>query len=87
MINTISIKPNIITKRGIQPKEYRIFRLCVARYGYNDVIGEPNKFEQQLVEQLKEFIRNQNVTSLIEGERNGEKCGVYARRSISGGRP
>ncbi|XP_058731617.1 probable potassium transporter 16 [Vicia villosa] len=52
--------------RQIQPKEYRIFR-CVVRYGYNDVIGEPNEFEQQLVEQLKEFIRDQNVTYLIEG--------------------
>ncbi|KAL5053675.1 hypothetical protein RYX36_034357 [Vicia faba] len=52
--------------RQIQPKEYRIFR-CVVRYGYNDVIGEPNEFEQQLVEQLREFIRDQNVTYLIEG--------------------
>ncbi|CAI8618761.1 unnamed protein product [Vicia faba] len=52
--------------RQIQPKEYRIFR-CVVRYGYNDVIGEPNEFEQQLVEQLKEFISDQNVTYLIEG--------------------
>jgi len=41
----------------------RIFR-CVVRYGYNDVIGEPNEFEQQLVEQLKQFIRDQNVTNL-----------------------
>lgn len=49
--------------RQIQPKEYRIFR-CVVRYGYNDVIGEPNEFEQQLVEQLKQFIRDQNVTYL-----------------------
>ncbi|XP_045825639.1 potassium transporter 5-like isoform X2 [Trifolium pratense] len=72
----VSVKSIPISKVGldekflfgqIQPKEDRIFR-CVVRYGYNDVIGEPNEFEQQLIEQLKEFIRDQNVTSLIEGE-------------------
>lgn len=51
--------------RQVQPKEYRIFR-CVVRYGYNDVIGEPKEFEQQLVEQLKEFIRHQNFVYVAE---------------------
>ncbi|KAJ1426202.1 Potassium transporter [Sesbania bispinosa] len=52
--------------RQVQPKEYRIFR-CVVRYGYNDVIGELKEFEQQLVEQLTEFIRHQNFTYVTEG--------------------
>ena len=51
--------------RRVQPKEYRIFR-CVVRYGYNDVIGEPREFEQQLMEQLKEFIRHQNFSHAME---------------------
>ncbi|XP_057747946.1 potassium transporter 5-like [Arachis stenosperma] len=52
--------------RQVQPKEYRIFR-CVVRYGYNDVIGEPKEFEEQLVQQLKEFLRLQNFTHVYEG--------------------
>ncbi|KAF4390573.1 hypothetical protein F8388_006070 [Cannabis sativa] len=49
--------------RQVEPSEYRMFR-CVVRYGYNDIIGEPKEFELQLVENLKEFIRQQNF--LIE---------------------
>uniref|UniRef100_A0A803PIY1 Potassium transporter n=1 Tax=Cannabis sativa TaxID=3483 RepID=A0A803PIY1_CANSA len=49
--------------RQVEPREYRMFR-CVVRYGYNDIIGEPKEFELQLVENLKEFIRQQNF--LIE---------------------
>lgn len=52
--------------RQVQPKEYRIFR-CVVRYGYKDVIGEQKEFEQQLSEQLREFIRHQNFISVTEG--------------------
>lgn len=42
--------------RHVEPRGYRMFR-CVVRYGYNDVIEEAKGFEQQLVEQLKEFIQ------------------------------
>ncbi|KAF3973499.1 hypothetical protein CMV_003079 [Castanea mollissima] len=42
--------------RHVEPRGYRMFR-CVVRYGYNDVIEEAKEFEQQLVEQLKEFIQ------------------------------
>ncbi|XP_021678668.2 potassium transporter 5 isoform X2 [Hevea brasiliensis] len=44
--------------RQVEPIEYRMFR-CVVRYGYNDAIAEPHEFERQLVEGLKEFIRNE----------------------------
>ncbi|MED6106419.1 Potassium transporter 5 [Stylosanthes scabra] len=57
--------------RQVQPKEYRIFR-CVVRYGYNDVIGEPKEFEEQLIQQLKEFIRHQNFSHLNEGVGAGD---------------
>ncbi|CAN6551072.1 unnamed protein product [Malus baccata var. baccata] len=45
--------------RQLEPREYRMFR-CVVRYGYNDRIEEPKDFEQQLVENLKEFIQNEH---------------------------
>ncbi|GLT28278.1 hypothetical protein SLA2020_032210 [Shorea laevis] len=44
--------------RQVEPREYRMFR-CVVRYGYMDVMGEPEVFERQLVEHLKEFIRHE----------------------------
>ncbi|XP_027171881.1 potassium transporter 5-like [Coffea eugenioides] len=45
--------------RQVEPRDYRVFR-CVVRYGYNDRIEEPQVFEQQLVENLKEFIRHEH---------------------------
>ncbi|OVA17336.1 potassium transporter [Macleaya cordata] len=50
--------------RLVEPREYRMFR-CVVRYGYNDVICKPQEFEQELVENLKEFIRHE--TFILEG--------------------
>ena len=60
----VSIKPIPFSKvaleekflfRQLEPSNYRMFR-CVARYGYNDRMEEPEEFEEQLVEHLKEFI-------------------------------
>ncbi|KAK6160497.1 hypothetical protein DH2020_003878 [Rehmannia glutinosa] len=45
--------------RQVEPRDYRLFR-CVVRYGYKDLIEEPKEFERQLVENLKEFIRNEH---------------------------
>lgn len=44
--------------RQVEPREYRMFR-CVVRYGYKDKIEEPKEFENQLVENLKEFMRHE----------------------------
>ncbi|XVE50000.1 hypothetical protein DITRI_Ditri01bG0127000 [Diplodiscus trichospermus] len=44
--------------RQVEAREYRMFR-CVVRYGYKDVMGTPEEFERQLVENLKEFIRHE----------------------------
>ncbi|XP_026450394.1 potassium transporter 5-like [Papaver somniferum] len=41
--------------RQVEQKDYRMFR-CVARYGYNDIVGNSDDFEQDLVKNLKEFI-------------------------------
>lgn len=69
----VSIKPIPISKvaleerflfRQVEPREYRVFR-CVVRYGYNDAVEEPEEFEKQLVEQLKEFIRHRSFIADI----------------------
>ncbi|GMI87940.1 ARABIDOPSIS THALIANA HIGH AFFINITY K+ TRANSPORTER 5, high affinity K+ transporter 5 [Hibiscus trionum] len=52
--------------RHVEPREHRMFR-CVVRYGYNDSMGTPDAFEQQLIEKLKEFIRHEYY--IAEGER------------------
>ncbi|KAG6748490.1 hypothetical protein POTOM_048414 [Populus tomentosa] len=56
--------------RRVEPKELNVFR-CVARYGYTDVRNEQEPFEGMLVENLKEFIRNEHWFSqacLTNGE-------------------
>ncbi|KAI3863510.1 hypothetical protein MKW92_015378 [Papaver armeniacum] len=54
--------------RQVEQKEFRMFR-CVARYGYNDVVGKSEDFEQDLVQNLKEFIRYEShVTGSPEQE-------------------
>lgn len=67
----VTIKPLPVSKvfaeerfifRQLEPKEYRMFR-CVARYGYNDTVQGTKEFEQQLVENLKEFIRMKHLMS------------------------
>ena len=55
--------------RHVEPRDYRMFR-CVVRYGYKDLIERPKEFEQQLVENLKEFIRHE---SYISEARMGEQ--------------
>ncbi|KAI3833873.1 hypothetical protein MKW92_023768 [Papaver armeniacum] len=42
--------------RQVERKDYRMFR-CVARYGYNDAVAKSEEFEQDLVQNMKEFIR------------------------------
>ncbi|XP_043694659.1 potassium transporter 5-like [Telopea speciosissima] len=45
--------------RQVEPRESRMFR-CVVRYGYKDAFNQPEEFEQQLVQRLKEFVRHEN---------------------------
>ncbi|KAI4381318.1 hypothetical protein MLD38_007399 [Melastoma candidum] len=59
--------------RQVNPKQFRMFR-CVVRYGYNDVMEGPTEFEQQLLERLKEFIRNEQL--LIEVAENDQPTAV-----------
>lgn len=43
--------------RRVYPKELYVFR-CVVRYGYTDARNEEEPFERMLIEQLKEFMRD-----------------------------
>ncbi|OIT05619.1 PREDICTED: potassium transporter 5-like [Nicotiana attenuata] len=45
--------------RHVEPREYNVFR-CVVRLGYKDQLGDTEDFENQLVEQLNEFIRHEH---------------------------
>ncbi|KAK6260106.1 hypothetical protein SCA6_014580 [Theobroma cacao] len=77
----VSIKSMLISKvrpeerflfRRLEPKELRIFR-CVVRYGYKDVQDKQKPIDNQLVEKLKEFIRedfllSQSQTALNDGD-------------------
>lgn len=45
--------------RQIGPRDYRMFR-CVVRYGYNDALEEAKEFELLLIEQLKQFIHDED---------------------------
>ncbi|KAF8400102.1 hypothetical protein HHK36_015977 [Tetracentron sinense] len=56
--------------RQVEPRDYRMFR-CVVRHGYKDVIEEPEQFERQLVEHLKEFVRHEYF--FLEGGPNEQK--------------
>ncbi|GFQ04434.1 potassium transporter 5 [Phtheirospermum japonicum] len=64
--------------RQVEPREYRLFR-CVVRYGYKDQIEEPNEFERQLVENLKEFIRHEHFMS----EQNNIRVDSGSMRKVS----
>ncbi|CAN0916866.1 Potassium transporter 5, partial [Linum grandiflorum] len=63
--------------RQVEPREYRMFR-CVVRYGYKDAIEEPQVFERQLVENLKEFIRHEYFIN-----NGGSSRHVSSRKSSS----
>ncbi|KAH6796508.1 high affinity K+ transporter 5 [Perilla frutescens var. hirtella] len=52
--------------RQIQPPELQVFR-CVVRYGYKDVRNEEDPFEQQLLERLKVFVREQGSIKAEKG--------------------
>lgn len=44
----------------IGPKEYRLFR-CIVRYGYKDVHKDNNDFENQLVQNMGDFIQSEET--------------------------
>ncbi|XP_016460111.2 potassium transporter 5-like [Nicotiana tabacum] len=44
--------------RQVEPREYKVFR-CVVRLGYKDQLGNTEDFENQLVEQLNQFIQHE----------------------------
>ncbi|KAJ1407056.1 Potassium transporter [Sesbania bispinosa] len=64
-ISTVALEERFLF-RQVEPREYRIFR-CVVRHGYRDVVGDPLEFESQLLQQLKEFIRQESLMLGVEG--------------------
>ncbi|XP_030945518.1 potassium transporter 5-like [Quercus lobata] len=54
-ISKVPVKERFLF-RQVEPKELYVFR-CVVRYGYMDVQNEQEPFEKVLIENLKEFIK------------------------------
>ncbi|KAJ4969972.1 hypothetical protein NE237_003071 [Protea cynaroides] len=57
-IGTVAMEERFLF-RQVEPRAFQMFR-CVVRYGYKDVYDNPEEFEQQLVQYLKEFVRHEN---------------------------
>ncbi|XP_030463097.2 potassium transporter 5-like isoform X1 [Syzygium oleosum] len=55
-ISKVPLEERFVFRQG-EPKESGIYR-CVVRYGYRDAKMERQFFEQILIDQLKDFIRN-----------------------------
>ncbi|KAF8020947.1 hypothetical protein BT93_G1381 [Corymbia citriodora subsp. variegata] len=66
--------------RQVEPRGFRMFR-CVVRYGYKDKIEEPQEFERQLVDNLKEFIRHEYFL-LEAGNNEGNRKDGTANNSV-----
>ncbi|XP_073138729.1 potassium transporter 5-like [Henckelia pumila] len=67
-ISNVSLEERFLF-RQVEPRENYVYR-CVVRYGYKDPIEEPKEFEQQLVQNLKEFITQEHAIheAIIEKE-------------------
>ncbi|RDX84762.1 Potassium transporter 5, partial [Mucuna pruriens] len=65
-IATVALEERFLF-RQVEPREYKIFR-CVVRHGYSDVLGDHEEFESQLVQHLKEFIREESFMLEAEGK-------------------
>ncbi|KAK7276845.1 hypothetical protein RIF29_17991 [Crotalaria pallida] len=64
-ISRVALEERFLFSR-VEPREFRVFR-CAVRYGYNDVLDDPIEFENQLVQKLKEFIRQGNFMLEVKG--------------------
>ncbi|KAI0524484.1 hypothetical protein KFK09_003854 [Dendrobium nobile] len=68
-VNTVPAEERFLLQR-VGPKDYKMYR-CIARYGYRDRRIGNEEFELLLMENLKNFIRNESWEegdSSVEGE-------------------
>ncbi|XP_016540685.1 potassium transporter 5-like [Capsicum annuum] len=69
--------------RHVEPREYKVFR-CVVRLGYNDQIGKSEDFESQLIDHLKEFIRQEHyIFAAHDDQVSDTEPEIEARKSSS----
>lgn len=66
-VNTVPTEERFLIRR-IGPKEFFLYR-CVVRYGYKDLHKKDDKFEQNLINHLIEYVR-ENPTSEPPSESN-----------------
>ncbi|XAR52875.1 hypothetical protein NMG60_11021194 [Bertholletia excelsa] len=73
--------------RQVEPRDYRMFR-CVVRYGYNDKIEDPEEFERQLVENLKDFIQQEHLRcpGVVANEQETETVNIQHSALLKDGK-
>nr|CAD1820513.1 unnamed protein product [Ananas comosus var. bracteatus] len=57
--------------RQVEPSDFRLYR-CVVRYGYIDALEEPKAFERSLIQQLKNYIEEENILRKSDAPRQSE---------------
>nr|CAD1833872.1 unnamed protein product [Ananas comosus var. bracteatus] len=57
--------------RQVEPSDFRLYR-CVVRYGYIDALEEPKVFERSLIQQLKNYIEEENILRKSDAPRQSE---------------
>ncbi|TMW99249.1 hypothetical protein EJD97_002843 [Solanum chilense] len=70
-ISKVSLEERFLF-RHVEPREYKVFR-CVVRLGYNDQIRKPEDFENQLIQNLKEFIQQENYILAAHNDQVADK--------------
>lgn len=79
-VNTIPKEERFLF-RAIGGKDFRLYR-CIARYGYRDLHKRDDKFEDNLLESLAQYIRNH---ALLETSEEGSASQVSDTSMIARG--
>ncbi|CAK9135500.1 unnamed protein product [Ilex paraguariensis] len=83
-ISKVRVEERFLFRR-VQPNDLNVFR-CVVRYGYTDAHNEQEPFEKMLVERLKEFIKDDFMSStmICNNQDCSEKEGETDEASVNG---
>eukprot|EP00250_Pteridium_aquilinum_P022177 c25317_g1_i1 orf=164-2554(-) len=69
-VNTVPTGERFLIRR-IGPKDFSLYR-CVVRYGYKDLHKKDDKFEQNLINQLMEYVREHSYVEPASESNEGD---------------
>lgn len=69
-VNTVPTEERFLLRR-VGPKDYSLYR-CVVRYGYKDLHKKDDKFEQNIINHLMEYIREHSSPDLTSHSNRGD---------------